>query len=54
GPYGAKGLGEAVMVTPAPAIAQAIYEAVGVRLNDSPITKQQIMAALKAQRDKKG
>ncbi|MFC1962940.1 xanthine dehydrogenase family protein molybdopterin-binding subunit [Chloroflexota bacterium] len=53
GPFGAKGLGEAVMVTPAPAIALAIYEAVGVRLKDTPITKEQILAVLKTQRRKK-
>jgi carbon-monoxide dehydrogenase large subunit len=52
GPFGAKGLGEAVMVTPSPAIAQAIYEAVGVRIKDTPITREQILAAIKAQAGK--
>lgn len=50
GPYGAKGLGEAVMIPPSPAIAQAIYEAVGVRLKSTPMTKEQILAAIKARR----
>jgi carbon-monoxide dehydrogenase large subunit len=53
GPFGAKGIGEAVMLTPSPAIAQAIYEAVGARLKDTPITKEQILAAINAQRGKK-
>ncbi|MDP2744859.1 MAG: molybdopterin-dependent oxidoreductase, partial [Dehalococcoidia bacterium] len=48
GPFGAKGLGEAVMISPSPAIAQAIYEAIGVRMKDTPITKEKILAALMA------
>jgi CO/xanthine dehydrogenase Mo-binding subunit len=42
GPYGAKGVGEANIVPPAGAIANAIYDAVGVRVNNLPITPDKI------------
>jgi len=47
GPYGAKGAGEVVIVPTAPAIANAIYHAVGVRIKDMPITSEKILSALK-------
>jgi CO/xanthine dehydrogenase Mo-binding subunit len=47
GPYGAKGGGEIVLVPTAPAIANAIYNAVGVRITDLPITSEKILKALK-------
>jgi xanthine dehydrogenase molybdenum-binding subunit len=47
GPYGAKGLGEMGMVPTAAAIANAIYDAVGVRIKSLPITPEKILAALK-------
>ncbi|HIE29735.1 TPA: xanthine dehydrogenase family protein molybdopterin-binding subunit [Candidatus Poribacteria bacterium] len=47
GPYGAKGAGEVVLVPTAPAIANAIYNAVGVRIKDMPITAEKILNALK-------
>jgi xanthine dehydrogenase molybdenum-binding subunit len=50
GPYGAKGIGEPGLVPTAPAIANAIYDAVGVRIRDLPITAEKILAALKAQK----
>ncbi|HUU01800.1 MAG TPA: xanthine dehydrogenase family protein molybdopterin-binding subunit [Myxococcota bacterium] len=46
GPFGAKGVGEAGMVPTAPAIANAIYDAIGVRIRDLPITPEKILAAL--------
>ncbi len=46
GPFGAKGLGEGTMSCTAPAIANAIYDAIGVRFYDLPITAEQIMAEL--------
>ncbi len=49
GPYGAKGIGEPGLVPTAPAIANAIYDAVGVRIRDLPITAEKVLAALKAQ-----
>jgi carbon-monoxide dehydrogenase large subunit len=42
GPYGAKGLGEPGLTPTAPCIANAIYNAVGVRFNDIPITPEKI------------
>ncbi|WP_300463932.1 xanthine dehydrogenase family protein molybdopterin-binding subunit [Desulfobacula sp.] len=47
GPFGAKGIGEPGCVPTAPAIANAIYNAVGVRIKDLPITPEKILAALK-------
>jgi len=47
GPHGAKGVGEPGLVPTAPAIANAIYDAIGVRIRDLPITPQKIIAALR-------
>ena len=47
GPFGAKGIGEPGCVPTAPAIANAIYDAVGVRIKDLPITPERVLAALK-------
>ena len=51
GPFGAKGVGEAGMVGVAPAIGNAIYDAIGVRVFDLPITPEKILAALSALRE---
>jgi CO/xanthine dehydrogenase Mo-binding subunit len=51
GPFGAKGIGEPGCVPTAPAIANAIYDAVGVRIKDLPITPENVLAAI---REKKG
>ena len=42
GPFGAKSIGEIVINTPAPAIAQAIYNATGLRFTELPITTEKI------------
>jgi CO/xanthine dehydrogenase Mo-binding subunit len=47
GPYGAKGTGETQMTPTAPAVANAIYNAVGVRIRDLPITRERIFKALR-------
>ncbi|RLC04673.1 MAG: xanthine dehydrogenase family protein molybdopterin-binding subunit [Deltaproteobacteria bacterium] len=47
GPYGAKGIGEPGCVPTAPAIANAIYDAVGVRITDLPITPERVLAEIK-------
>lgn len=47
GPYGAKGLGECVMMPTPPAIANAIYEATGVMITDIPITAERLLMAIK-------
>ena len=46
GPFGAKGAGETGALTVAPAIANAIEDAVGVRVRDLPITPEKILRAL--------
>ena len=51
GPFGAKGIGEPGCVPTAPAIANAIYDAVGVRIKDLPITPERVLAAI---REKQG
>lgn len=45
-PSGAKGLGEVGIIGTAPAIANAIYNAIGVRMRDLPITPDKILMAL--------
>jgi len=47
GPYGAIGIGEPPTVATAPAIMNAIYDAVGVRITSLPATPEKILAALK-------
>ena len=42
GPFGAKSIGELVIDTPCPAIAEAIYNATGVRVRELPITPEKI------------
>lgn len=42
GPFGAKSIGELVIDTPCPAIANAVYNAVGVRVRELPITPEKI------------
>ena len=46
GPYGAKGLGEPGLAPTAAAIANAIYDACGVRLRDLPMTSEKIYSAI--------
>lgn len=47
GPFGAKGIGEPGLVPTAPAIGNAIYDAIGVRFKELPITPEKILKALK-------
>jgi CO/xanthine dehydrogenase Mo-binding subunit len=47
GPYGAKGIGEPGLVPTAPAIANAIYDAIGIRIKDLPMTPERILKAIK-------
>jgi len=48
GPFGAKGVGQSTMIAVTPAIANAIYDAVGVFITDMPATPEKILEALKA------
>ncbi|HBY57172.1 MAG TPA: xanthine dehydrogenase [Candidatus Atribacteria bacterium] len=47
GPYGAKGIGEPACSIIAPAILNAIYDAIGVRIKNLPATPEKIIRALK-------
>jgi CO/xanthine dehydrogenase Mo-binding subunit len=48
GPYGAKGAGEIACVPPMAAIANAIYNATGVRINKLPLSPENVLRGLKA------
>jgi len=50
GPFGAKGIGEAGLVSTAPAIANAVYNACGVRCHELPITREFIYNSLQEQK----
>ncbi len=49
GPFGAKGAGEATILPMASALANAVFDAVGVRITSLPITPVKILQALQAQ-----
>lgn len=51
GPYGAKGVGEGAAVGVQAAIGNAVYNAIGVRIRDLPITPEKILRALKEKGD---
>jgi xanthine dehydrogenase molybdenum-binding subunit len=53
GPFGAKGIGEPGCVPSAPAIANAIYDAIGIRINNLPITPEKILRAIREKEGKK-
>jgi CO/xanthine dehydrogenase Mo-binding subunit len=46
GPWGARGVGEHVMVQTAPAMANAIHDALGIRFSDLPLSAEKIYLAL--------
>lgn len=50
-PYGVRGVGEVPIVPPPAAIANALYDAVGVRLHDLPMSPDRVCAAILAQKD---
>jgi CO/xanthine dehydrogenase Mo-binding subunit len=51
GPWGARGVGEHVMVQTAPAIANAIYDALGIRFSELPLSSEKIFLAFQHARD---
>ncbi len=53
GPFGAKECSEGSLAATIPAISNAIYDAVGVRLHESPFTPERVLAALRAKRREK-
>lgn len=52
GPFGAKEAGEGSLAATIPAVANAIYDAVGVRINTLPITPEKVLAAIQEKRRK--
>src|SRR5262249_48598334 len=48
GPFGAKEVGQGPLLPVPPAVANAVYDAVGVRIDEIPITPEKIAAALRA------
>jgi CO/xanthine dehydrogenase Mo-binding subunit len=47
GVFGAHGIGEPPMAPPAPAVAAAVYNAVGIWMDHMPITREKVLAALR-------
>ena len=52
GPYGAKGIGELVCVPTPPAIANAVYNAIGLRVDSLPVSKEKVRAWFDAQKSR--
>jgi len=50
GPFGAKESGEGVQVATAPAIANAMFDAIGVQIKDLPMTPERVLKALSEKR----
>jgi 4-hydroxybenzoyl-CoA reductase subunit alpha len=53
GPFGAKECSEGSLAATIPAIGNAIYDAVGIRLHESPFTPERVLAALRAKKNAK-
>ncbi len=51
GPFGAKGVGEIVLIPTSPAITNAIFHAVGVRIHRLPVDQEKILLELKTRAD---
>ncbi|MCK5622065.1 MAG: xanthine dehydrogenase family protein molybdopterin-binding subunit, partial [Alphaproteobacteria bacterium] len=47
GPFGAKGVGEPAITAVAPAIANAVADAIGVRVHEMPITPERVVRAIR-------
>ena len=45
-PYGVRGVGEVSIIMPPAAIANAIYQAVGIRLNNLPMNPETVMKGI--------
>ena len=51
GPFGAKGVGEPSLIPTAAAIANAVYDAIGIRFYSLPISPEKVLAALAEKKD---
>jgi aldehyde oxidoreductase len=54
GPFGAKGIGEQAVIPTAPAILNALHDAIGIRVRKIPATPDRVRAAILAAQKKKG
>jgi CO/xanthine dehydrogenase Mo-binding subunit len=54
GPFGAKGIGEQAVIPTAPAILNALHDAIGVRARKIPATPDRVRAAIVAAQSNKG
>jgi 4-hydroxybenzoyl-CoA reductase subunit alpha len=50
GPFGAKEVGQGPLLPIMPAVANAVFDAIGVRIDELPITPAKVLAALREQR----
>ena len=48
GPFGAKEVGQGPLLPVMPAVANAVYDAIGVRIDEVPITPEKILKALES------
>jgi CO/xanthine dehydrogenase Mo-binding subunit len=53
GPYGAKALGEMGLLPFGPAVSNAVYNAIGIRINVAPLTRERVFMALQAAKKQK-
>jgi 4-hydroxybenzoyl-CoA reductase subunit alpha len=53
GPFGAKEVGQGPLLPVIPAVANAVYDAVGVRIDETPITPEKVLRALEARAEGK-
>ena len=51
GPFGAKGMAESITVPVAPAIAEAVYNAVGIRVDSYPMTAEKVLKLIKEKKE---
>ena len=51
-PYGVRGVGEVSLVPPLAALANAIYDATGVRMHKLPMNPESILSAMQKQKGK--
>jgi CO/xanthine dehydrogenase Mo-binding subunit len=54
GPFGAKGVAEVAAPPTAAALANAVYDAIGVWMKKLPLSPENVLAAINAQRKKEG
>jgi CO/xanthine dehydrogenase Mo-binding subunit len=47
GPFGAKGIGETGMFSVSPAIGNALYDAIGIRIKELPLTPERVLRAIR-------